>query len=185
MGISEEFNTKNITMKLKPLYLVLFLIPLFNCCQKQEVPPQFKVTLTTTKSDTLESVAIILSNLSVFSEESMLPGKEIDLFQEEFSFTHDLREAQTTTILNMPFYEIGLSGINAYFSFHKIDGQPVQFLQVKNGKNPPSSYFPFPPNTTIENGKKYDVNININMNEVLQEGHIFEWGHVSSTIKEF
>lgn len=172
-------------MKLNSLFLILLFIPIFNSCQKEEIPPQFKVTLTTTKSDTLESATIILSDLSVFPEESLLPKDEIYLIQDEFTFTHDLSEEQTTTLLNMPFYEIGLSGIYAYFSFHKVDGQPVQLFQVENGKNPASSYFPFPPNTIIENGKKYEVNINININEGIQEGSIFDWSQVSSTIKEY
>lgn len=173
----------------------IFLLVLISC-QKEKQAPQLKVTFTTTASDSLKSTIIHLTSLKVHSQKSSTQEEAISLYQNEdgLIFTHDLSKDQTTILLETSFYEINLSSLEPSFFITKIDKRPIQLFHIYNDSTPidynnstPVDYnLPFSENTTLENGKSYEINIKVPVDEaiLIQPLIVFNWAKVVVTVKE-
>ena len=170
--------------------VILFSVFLFFIisCQKEQQAPQLKVTLTTTASDSLKSATIYLFSLKVHSSNLSTQEEEIPLFQNDngLILIHDLSGEQTTTLIDQVFYEGNLSSIESFFSIAKLGGQPTQLFHVYNDYTPINHNLSFPINSTLENGRSYEINIKVPIDEAItiQRGSTFDWAKVIVTIKE-
>lgn len=174
----------------------VFLLLLLISCQKEKQAPQLKMTLTTTASDSLKSATFYLTSLKIHAQKSSTEEGAISLYQNEdgLIFTHDLSKEQTTTLLEASFYELNLSSLESYFFITNIDKQPTQLFQIYNDSTPidynnssPVDYnLPFTNDTTLEDGKSYEINIKVPVDEaiIIQRGSVFNWARVVVTIKE-
>lgn len=144
----------------------------------------------------MEAYSFGILKIKVHSQKSSTQEAAIFLYQNEdgLIFTHDLSKEQTTIILETSFYEINLSSLESYFFITDIDKRPSQLLHIYNDSTPmnynnsiPVDYnLPFPENISLEDGKSYEINIKVPVDEtiLIQPLTLFNWAKVVVTVKE-